>query len=109
MNSTWDSVTLVRYPSFQLRSGPKDGNLASLLAMSAYYRAPLGTFVNESESSIIGALAVVNRKAQFQLSHEAVEAVGNCNSSTGPELRQLISQLPEAVRLLERSNTSHRC
>ena len=66
--------------------------------MPAYYRAPLGTFVNDTESSIIGALAVANRKAQFPLSPEAVEAWELQLSPLVRGCRQLISELPEAAR-----------
>jgi hypothetical protein len=66
--------------------------------MPAYYRAPLGTFVNDTENSIIGTLAVANRKAQFPLSPEAVEAWELQLSPLVQGCRQLISELPEAAR-----------
>lgn len=66
--------------------------------MPAYYRAPLGTFVSETESSIIGALAVANRKAQFPLSPEAVEAWELQLSPLVQGCRQLISELPAAAK-----------
>jgi hypothetical protein len=70
----------------------------SVSEMPAYYRAPLGTFVNESESSIIGTLTVANRKAQFPLSPEAVEAWELQLPPLVQGCRQLISELPEAGR-----------
>jgi hypothetical protein len=66
--------------------------------MPAYYRASLGTFVNDTESSIIGALAVANRKARFPLSPEAVEAWELQLSPLVQGCRQLISELPQAAR-----------
>jgi len=66
--------------------------------MPAYYRAPIGTFVNDTEGSIIGALAVANRKAQFPLSPEAVEAWELQLSPLVQGCRQLISELPETAR-----------
>jgi hypothetical protein len=66
--------------------------------MSAYYRAPLGTFVNDTASSIIGALTVANRKAQFPLAPKAVEAWELQLPPLVLGCRRLISDLPEAVR-----------
>lgn len=84
-------------PSSKFELDRNRGNLPSWLAMPAYYRAPLRTFVTATANSIIGTLTVANRKAQFPLVPEAVEAwelqlpflVSGC--------QQLISELPEAV------------
>jgi hypothetical protein len=78
-------------------SGPGNSNLASWLAVPAYYRAPLSKFVSDPASSIIGDLSVQNGRARFPLVPEAVEAwrlqfpalVSGCN--------QLISAVPEAA------------
>ena len=66
--------------------------------MPAYYRAPLGTFVTDTASSIIGALAVANRRARFPLEPEAVEAWELQLPPLVHGCRQLISELPEAAR-----------
>lgn len=66
--------------------------------MPAYYRAPLGIFVKESASSIIGTLAVANSNAQFPLAPEAVEAWKLQLPPLVHGCLQLISQLPDAVR-----------
>jgi hypothetical protein len=66
--------------------------------MPAYYRAPLGTFVTDTASSIIGALAVENRKSRFSLEPEAVEAWELQLPPLVQGCRQLISELPEAAR-----------
>jgi hypothetical protein len=66
--------------------------------MPAYYRAPLGTFLADTASSIIGALAVANRKARFPLEPEAVEAWELQLPPLVQGCRQLISELPEAAR-----------
>jgi hypothetical protein len=66
--------------------------------MPAYYRAPLGTFVRDLPSSIIGVLAVANRNARFPLSPEAVEAWELQLPPLVQGCRQLISELPLAAR-----------
>ena len=66
--------------------------------MPAYYRAPLGSIVTDTASSIIGALAVANRKARFPLEPEAVEAWELQLPPLVQGCRQLISELPEAAR-----------
>ena len=66
--------------------------------MPAYYRAPLGTFVATQVSSIIGMLAVANRKAQFPLTPEAVEAWELQLPPLVSGCQQLISKLPEAAK-----------
>lgn len=65
--------------------------------MPAYYRAPLGTFITDRASSIIGALAVANRKSQFPLAPEAVEAWELQLPPLVHGCQQLVSQLPEAT------------
>jgi hypothetical protein len=65
--------------------------------MPAYYRAPLGTFITEAASSIIGALAVANRKSRFPLAPEAVEAWELQLPPLVQGCRQLVSKLPEAI------------
>lgn len=66
--------------------------------MPAYYRALLGTFVDETASSVIGTLTVANRRAQFPLAPEAVEAWELQLPPLVQGCRQLISERPEAVR-----------
>ena len=66
--------------------------------MPAYYRAPLGTFVTDTASSIIGVLAVENRKARFPLAPEAVQAWELQLPPLVHGCRQLISELPGAAR-----------
>src|ERR1700733_4309431 len=66
--------------------------------MPAYYRAPLGTFVSDQASSIIGVLAVANRKSRFPLAPEAVEAWELQLPPLVLGCQQLISKLPEAVK-----------
>lgn len=66
--------------------------------MPAYYRAPLGTFVTDTANSIVGALAVANRKARFPLEPKAVEAWELQLPPLVQGCRQLISELPEAAQ-----------
>src|SRR5580704_10803026 len=66
--------------------------------MPAYYRAALGTFVTESVSSIIGELAVANRKSRFPLAPEAVEAWELQLPPLVSGCQELISEVPEAAK-----------
>src|SRR5262245_48273919 len=66
--------------------------------MPAYYRAPLEKFINESELSIIGTLALANQEARFQLSPEAVEAWELQLSPLVLGCRHMISELPNAAK-----------
>jgi len=66
--------------------------------MPAYYRAPLGTFVTDTAPSIIGALAVANRKARFPLEPEAVEAWELQLPPLVQGCQRLISEQPEAAQ-----------
>ena len=65
--------------------------------MPAYYRAPLRRFVSDAATSIIGELTLENRRAQFPLAPEAVEAWSLQLPPLVAGCQQLIAETPEAA------------